>query len=71
MLTRYSDLQDRFRLLLADPLFQRLNVRLQPGDAPGRALLDVDVTPARSWQVSAFANNHVAPAVGSTRVVRT
>lgn len=61
-------LQERFQLLLADPQFQRLNVRLQPGDAPGRALLDVDVTPARQWQVSAFANNHVAPAVGSSAV---
>lgn len=59
-------LQDRFRLLLADPLFARLQARLLPDDAPGRAVLDVEATRAPLWQATIFAHNHVAPAVGST-----
>lgn len=58
-------LQERFQLQLADPLFARLNARLLPDYGPGRAVLDIDVTRARPWQVSLFAHNHVAPAVGS------
>lgn len=58
-------LQERFQLQLADPLFSRLNARLLPDDGPGRAVLDVEVTRARPWQVSLFAHNHLAPAVGS------
>lgn len=60
-----NTLQERYQLLLNDPLFTRLNSRLLPGDAPGRAVLDVDVTRARPWTVSLFAHNHLAPAVGS------
>lgn len=58
-------LQERFQLQLADPLFERLNARLLPGDAPGRSLLDVEVTRARPWQLALVAHNHAAPAVGS------
>lgn len=61
-------LQERFRLLLADPLFERVNVRLMPGAAPGQAVLDVDVVPAPRWQARLVANNHQAPAVGSRAV---
>ena len=61
-------LQDRFRLQLADPLFARLNSRLLPDDALGQAVLDIEVTRAPASQVAIFANNHVAPAVGSTQV---
>ncbi|MBI5719739.1 MAG: ShlB/FhaC/HecB family hemolysin secretion/activation protein [Burkholderiales bacterium] len=60
-------LQERFRLQLADPLFARLNARLLPGEAPGAAVLDIEVTRAAPWQATVFANNHVAPAVGSTQ----
>ena len=58
-------LQQRFQLLLADPLFERLNVRLLPDEGLGRAVLDIDVTRARPWSLSLFASNQLAPAVGS------
>lgn len=58
-------LQERFRLLLADPLFERLNARLIPDSGLGRSVIDIDVTRARPWQLSLFAHNHQAPAVGS------
>lgn len=31
----------------------------------GRAVLDIEATRARPWQLAVFAHNHVAPAVGS------
>lgn len=58
-------LQERFRLLLADPLFERVNARLLPGDAPGSSVLDLDLTRARPYALSLFAHNQLAPAVGA------
>jgi hemolysin activation/secretion protein len=58
-------LQERFQLLLADPLFAKVNARLQPGAAPGRATLDVDVTRARPYDVSVFLNNYRPPSIGA------
>lgn len=57
-------LQERYELLLADPLFSRLSVRLQPGQELGEARLLVDVERARPWQVSAYANNHHSVSTG-------
>ncbi len=58
-------LQENFQLLLADPLFSKMDARLLPGSEPGRAMLDVDVTRARSYQFSVFANNHRPPSIGA------
>ena len=60
-------LQERFELQLTDPLFARIQARLLPGDAPGQALLDLEVTRARPWQLALFADNHLAPAVGAAQ----
>ncbi len=61
-------LQERFQLLLADPLFAKLNARLQPGSELGLARLDVDVTRARPWDLSLFANNYRSPSVGAEAI---
>jgi hemolysin activation/secretion protein len=58
-------LQERFQLLLTDPLFSKVNARLQPGERPGLAKLDVDVTRARPWELSVYADNHYPPSVGT------
>lgn len=58
-------LQQRFQLLLADPLFDRVNVRLLPGARLGEAVLDVDVAPAPTLRATLLAHNQGAPAVGS------
>ncbi|MBV5297646.1 MAG: ShlB/FhaC/HecB family hemolysin secretion/activation protein [Rhodoferax sp.] len=63
-----EQLRERFQLLLADPLFSRLNARLSPGVAPGEAILDVDVTRASSSQFSVFANNYRPASIGSESV---
>lgn len=56
-------MRERFQLLLEDPLFDRLNARLLPGDAAGDAILDIDVTRARPYQLSAFVSNHRPPSI--------
>ncbi len=59
-------LRERFQLLLADPLFQRLNARLIPGSKPGEAILDLEVQRARPYQLLLFANNYRPPSIGTT-----
>lgn len=58
-------LQERMRLLLADPLFERLNLRLSPGAAPGQAVLEVEARRAPAVRAELWAHNHQAPAAGS------
>jgi len=60
-----NQLQERMHLLLADPLFDRLNLRLSPGAEPGQAVLEVDATRAPVWDLTLWAHNHQAPATGS------
>jgi len=71
-LTRDSDgplnidvVRERYQLLLNDPLFQRMNARLMPDAKLGEAVLDVDVTRARPYQLTASVNNHRPPSIGS------
>lgn len=58
-------LRERFQLQLEDPLFERLNARLLPGEAPGDAILDIDVARARPYQLTAYASNHRPPSTGA------
>lgn len=59
-------LQERFQMLMADPLLARLNARVLPGERLGEAVLDLQVDRATPWQASVFANNHRAPSTGET-----
>ena len=61
-------LRERFQLALGDPLIERMNARLMPGELAGEAILDVDVALARPWQFSVFANNYRAPSIGANAV---
>lgn len=61
-------LQERFRLLLTDPLFARINGRIIPGDVPGKAVLDVDIVRASPYSLGVFANNHRPPSIGSDAI---
>lgn len=58
-------MRERFQLLLDDPLFDRANARILPGDAPGDAILDVDVVRARPYQLTLFADNYRPPSIGA------
>lgn len=59
-----NTLQDRFRLLLTDPLFERLNGRLIPGSDRGASILDLEVTRSKPYQLAAISDNYRAPSVG-------
>lgn len=57
-------LQERYQMLLADPLFERIDLSVQPGLAPGEAVLDVGVVRARPWDLVLFADNHRSASTG-------
>lgn len=59
-------LQERFQMLMADPLLAKVNARILPGKHLGEALLDLQVERATPWQASLFTNNHRAPSTGET-----
>ncbi|WP_423015520.1 ShlB/FhaC/HecB family hemolysin secretion/activation protein [Undibacterium sp. Di27W] len=58
-------LQQRFQLLLTDPLFEKINSRIIPGDQPGMAVLDIDVVRTKAYGLNLYANNYRAPSIGS------
>jgi hemolysin activation/secretion protein len=60
-----NNLQDRFQLLLQDPLIQQMNTQLRPGTQLGESILEVDVIRARPYQLSLGFNNDRPPSVGS------
>jgi len=57
-------LRERFQLLLADPLFKRVQARLLPGEQPGEAVLDIEFERARPWQLTALLHNQRPVSVG-------
>lgn len=63
-----NTLQDQFRLLLTDPLFDHLNGRLMPGADRGLSILDLEVVRARPYQFTAFMDNYRSPSVGAEAV---
>ena len=58
-------LRERYQLLLSDPLFQRLNARLMPDVQLGEAILEVDVSRAKPYRMTLFANNYRPPSIGA------
>lgn len=58
-------LQQRFQLLLTDPLFEKINSRIIPGEQPGMAILDMEVVRAKAYGMNLYANNYRAPSIGS------
>ena len=59
-----QELRERYQLLLDDPLIQRMNARLLPGDEPGSATLDVAVERAQPWSFALRWNNYRPPSIG-------
>jgi hemolysin activation/secretion protein len=55
------NLEERFRLLLQDPLIERLNGTLGPGVRPGGAVLDLNVTRARPYSLLVRIPPDLAP----------
>lgn len=59
------ELEDRFQVLLSDPLISRMNGRILPGAAPGQGILDVDVARAQPYRLSLSGDNFRPPSVGA------
>lgn len=60
-----NTLQDRYQLLLTDPLIERMNGRLLPGSEAGHTVLDVDIVRARPYQITLLSNNYRPPSIGA------
>ncbi len=61
-------LQNRYQLLLTDPLIERMDGRLMPGLAPGQSILDVNVTRAKPYTLSLSVDNYRPPGTGAEEV---
>jgi len=62
-------LQEHFQLLLQDSLIDGMHGRIHPGVEPGEAILDVDITRARPYDLSIILDNHNPPSNGSERIM--
>ncbi|MEE9424702.1 MAG: ShlB/FhaC/HecB family hemolysin secretion/activation protein [Methylococcales bacterium] len=60
-----GELQERFQLLLQDPLIERMEGRLSPGLTPGQSLLDLSVTRAKPYHLTLSTDNHRPPSTGA------
>ncbi len=60
-----KELQDRFQVLLTDPLIKQMNGRILAGTSTGHSVLDVDVVRAPSYHWSLFGNNYRPPSIGA------
>ncbi len=58
-------LGERFQLLVADPLFARMNGQLIPDAERGKAILNVDIERARPYQLNLTANNYRPVSIGA------
>jgi hemolysin activation/secretion protein len=59
-----NDLQERYLMLLNDPLIERLNGSLLPGLHPGDAILDLKVARTRPYGGYLGADNYAPPSIG-------
>lgn len=60
-----AELQERFQILLTDPLIERINGVLRPGTHPGDVILDLDVKRAKPYDLHLGMDNATTPFVGS------
>ncbi len=61
----FHTLQERFQMLLTDPLIERMYGRLMPGRQPGESIFDVKIVRERPYQLNVGFNNHRPPSVGA------
>lgn len=60
--------QERYLLLLNDPLIEHLNGNLKPLPALGQSALDLHVTRARPYQLALHFNNYNPPSIGAEQM---
>ncbi|BDX08320.1 ShlB/FhaC/HecB family hemolysin secretion/activation protein [Planctobacterium marinum] len=52
-----KEFQERYQLLLNNPLFDKFDGRFRPGAQPGKSVLDLTITPATPYGLSIQADN--------------
>lgn len=62
-----GNLEDRLRLLRAEPLFENIEASLRPGTEVGKSILVVRVTEAKPFQGNVSLDNYSPPVVGGER----
>lgn len=60
-----TELQDKFQLLLVDPLISSMKGNLLPTAHASSSVLDIDVIRAKPYQVTLFSNNYRPPSIGA------
>jgi len=60
-----NTLQERYLMLINDPLINKLNGSLKPTDVLGESQLDLEVARARPYGLSVQGNNYRPPSVGA------
>ncbi|MGH9798916.1 MAG: ShlB/FhaC/HecB family hemolysin secretion/activation protein, partial [Blastocatellia bacterium] len=63
-----KELQERYILLLNDPLIQNLNANFKPLAKLGESALDLKVTRAVPYQVAIHYNNYNPPSIGAEQI---
>lgn len=58
------ELQTAYQNLVSDPLFNKVQSRVLPGEQAGTAILDLELERARSWGGQVTLDNYRAPAIG-------
>lgn len=61
-------LQERFQLLLQDPLFKKVQSRIKPAQERGGAILDVEVERASVWSGFVGINNQRSASSGENQI---
>lgn len=64
-----ATLQSRLLLLRQNPLIERIEAQLVPGDIPGEAVLELNVIEARPYFASVTLANDNPPSTGSNRAL--
>ena len=60
-------LQERLQLLLQNPLIERINAELAPGEGPGEAVLRLDVQEAPPYEAGYAFSNGRSPSIGANQ----
>ncbi|MCC2607874.1 ShlB/FhaC/HecB family hemolysin secretion/activation protein [Planctobacterium marinum] len=62
------DFQERYQLLLNDPLFDKFDGRFRPGIAPGESILDLTITPATPYGLELQLDNYGSASSGEEQL---
>jgi hemolysin activation/secretion protein len=62
------ELEERLQILLGHPMLSSMNAQVVPGERPGEAVLRAQVQEAPRYELSAIADNKLAPSLGEVKL---